>query len=80
VLDIEDRSGVTIVRFRHGKVHALDLELLKAITAAVSGVDDGRSAPGSTCGASSTAGQPTSGSSCLRCPRPSWPSSTIQDR
>ena len=34
MLDIEDRSEVTVVRFRHGKVNALDLELLKAITAA----------------------------------------------
>jgi enoyl-CoA hydratase len=42
VLDIEDHSGVTVVRFRHGKVNALDLELLKAITAAVREVDDDR--------------------------------------
>jgi enoyl-CoA hydratase len=42
VLDIEDRSEVTVVRLRHGKVNALDLELLEAITAAVRGVDDDR--------------------------------------
>lgn len=42
MLDIEDRSGVTVVRFRHGKVNALDLELLRAITAAVRGADEDR--------------------------------------
>lgn len=42
MLDIEDRSGVTVMRLRHGKVNALDLELLRAITAAVRGVDENR--------------------------------------
>lgn len=39
MLDVEERSGVTVVRLRHRKVNALDLELLRAITAAVRGVD-----------------------------------------
>jgi enoyl-CoA hydratase len=34
MLDVEQRSGVTVIRLRHGKVNALDLELLRAITAA----------------------------------------------
>ena len=34
MLDLEDRADVTIVRLRHGKVNALDLELLLAIPAA----------------------------------------------
>ena len=34
MLDVEQRSGVAVVRLRHGKVNALDLELLQAITAA----------------------------------------------
>jgi enoyl-CoA hydratase len=39
MLDVEQRSGVTIVRLRHGKVNALDLELLRAITAALRDTD-----------------------------------------
>ena len=39
MLDIERRSGVTVVRLRHGKVNALDLELLRAITAAMHDLD-----------------------------------------
>jgi enoyl-CoA hydratase len=35
MLDVEQRSGVTVIRLRHGKVNALDLELLRAITAAM---------------------------------------------
>jgi enoyl-CoA hydratase len=35
MLDIEDRSGVTVLRLNHGKVNALDVDLLRAITAAV---------------------------------------------
>jgi enoyl-CoA hydratase len=42
MLDIEERSGATVVRLRHGKVNALDLELLQAITAAMRDVDDSR--------------------------------------
>jgi enoyl-CoA hydratase len=91
VLDIEDRSEVTVVRFRHGKVNALDLELLKAITAAVRGVDDDRAVVLTGTGGAFSAGvdlrrivdggpAPTSGSSCLPCPRPSWLSSIIPGR
>ena len=39
MLDVEQRSGVTVVRMRHGKVNALDLELLRAITAALRDLD-----------------------------------------
>jgi enoyl-CoA hydratase len=40
MLDAEQRSGVTVLRLRHGKVNALDLELLQAITAALREVDE----------------------------------------
>jgi enoyl-CoA hydratase len=33
---------VTVVRLRHGKVNALDLELVRAVTAAVRNVEPGR--------------------------------------
>jgi enoyl-CoA hydratase len=35
MLEVEQRSGVTVLRMCHGKVSALDLELLQAITAAL---------------------------------------------
>ena len=35
MLDVQQRSGVTIVRLSHGKVNALDLELVRAIAAAM---------------------------------------------
>jgi enoyl-CoA hydratase len=35
MLETEDRSGVTVLRLHHGKVNALDTELLRAITAAM---------------------------------------------
>jgi enoyl-CoA hydratase/carnithine racemase len=40
MLDVEHRSGVTVLRLRNGKVNALDLELLRAITAALAKVDE----------------------------------------
>ena len=40
MLDVEQRSGVTVVRLSHGKVNALDLDLLQAITAALAGLDE----------------------------------------
>ncbi len=40
MLDVEQRSGVTVLRLQHGKVNALDLELLQAITAAMDDVDE----------------------------------------
>jgi enoyl-CoA hydratase len=41
MLQVEERSGVTVVELRHGKVNALDLELLQAITAAMRSLDGG---------------------------------------
>src|ERR1700722_1322458 len=35
MLETEHRSGVTVLRLKHGKVNALDTELLRAITAAM---------------------------------------------
>lgn len=40
MLDVEQRSGVTVLRLRHGKVNALDLELLRAISTALAEVDE----------------------------------------
>jgi enoyl-CoA hydratase len=37
MLDTEQRSGVRVLRLAHGKVNALDLELLRAISAAMRG-------------------------------------------
>jgi enoyl-CoA hydratase len=39
MLETEDRSGVTVLRLQHGKVNALDTELLRAITAAMRALD-----------------------------------------
>ena len=39
MLETEDRSGVTVLRLQHGKVNALDTELLRAITAAMRDLD-----------------------------------------
>jgi enoyl-CoA hydratase len=39
MLDIERRPGATVVRLSHGKVNALDLELLEAIAAAMRGAE-----------------------------------------
>lgn len=39
MLDIEERSGITVLRMRHGKVNALDIELLRAITDAMRDAD-----------------------------------------
>ena len=40
MLDVEQHSGVSVLRLRHGKVNALDLELLQAITAAFGAADE----------------------------------------
>ena len=40
-LHVEDRGGVAVVRLAHGKVNALDLELLHAITATFTELDRG---------------------------------------
>jgi len=42
MLDLEERGDVAIVRLAHGKVNALDLELLLAITDAMRAVDQAR--------------------------------------
>jgi enoyl-CoA hydratase len=42
MLDFEERDDVAIMRLQHGKVNALDLELLLAITEAMRGVDRAR--------------------------------------
>ena len=39
MLDVEKRSSVTVLRLRHGKVNALDLEFLQAITAVMRDLD-----------------------------------------
>lgn len=39
MLDVEQRPGVTLVRLRHGKVNALDLELLRALSAVMRDLD-----------------------------------------
>ena len=39
MLETEDRSGVIVLRLQHGKVNALDTELLRAITAAMGDLD-----------------------------------------
>ena len=41
MLETEDRSGATVLRLKHGKVNALDTELLRAITAAIGHLDPG---------------------------------------
>jgi enoyl-CoA hydratase len=40
VISVEDHDGVAVVRLEHGKVNALDLELLRAITATMSRLVD----------------------------------------
>lgn len=39
MLDLEERGGITIVRLAHGKVNALDVELLQAIEKTFSSLD-----------------------------------------
>ncbi|HEX4094722.1 MAG TPA: enoyl-CoA hydratase/isomerase family protein [Trebonia sp.] len=39
MIETEDRSGVTVLRLKHGKVNALDTELLRAITDAMRNLD-----------------------------------------
>ena len=42
MLDFTHRADVLVITLHHGKVNALDLDLLQALTAAVRGVDDGK--------------------------------------
>ena len=39
MLETEERSGVTLLRMAHGKVNALDTELLRALTAAMGALE-----------------------------------------
>jgi enoyl-CoA hydratase len=39
MLEVEKRSSITLLRLAHGKVNALDLELLQEITAVMRGLD-----------------------------------------
>jgi enoyl-CoA hydratase len=41
-VELEQRGGITIVRLAHGKVNALDVELLAAIAGTFSGLDSGQ--------------------------------------
>jgi enoyl-CoA hydratase len=56
MLDVEDHSGVTVLRLSHGKVNALDVELLRAITAAVRGASPERAVVITGAGSSFSAG------------------------
>ena len=40
MIDVEERGGVQVVRMEHGKVNALDLELLHAITTTFTELDE----------------------------------------
>src|ERR1051326_7131978 len=42
MLELQERGAVTVVRMTHGKVNALDVELLQAIAATFSGLEPGR--------------------------------------
>ena len=56
MLDLEERGAVTIVRLAHGKVNALDVELLRAITAAFGGLDSHKAVVFTGAGRSFSAG------------------------
>ncbi len=42
MLELEERADVTVVRLAHGKVNALDVELLQAIAKAFGSLEPGR--------------------------------------
>jgi enoyl-CoA hydratase len=56
MLDLEERDAVTIVRLAHGKVNALDVELLEAIAKAFGSLDRGRAVVFTGAGRSFSAG------------------------
>lgn len=56
MLDLEERGEVAIMRLQHGKVNALDLELLLAITEAMHVVDQARAVVITGSGSSFSAG------------------------
>jgi enoyl-CoA hydratase len=56
MLDLEERAEITIVRLAHGKVNALDVELLEAIAGAFGGLEGGRAVVFTGAGRSFSAG------------------------
>ena len=56
MLDLEERGEITIVRLAHGKVNALDVELLEAIAKAFGSLDRGRTVVFTGTGRSFSAG------------------------
>lgn len=56
MLDLEERGAVTIVRLAHGKVNALDVELLQAITGAFAALEPSRAVVLTGAGRSFSAG------------------------
>jgi enoyl-CoA hydratase/carnithine racemase len=56
MLNVEERGDIAIVRLQHGKVNALDLELLLAITEAMRDVDQARAVVITGSGSSFSAG------------------------
>jgi len=56
MLDLEERGEVAIMRLQHGKVNALDLELLLAVTEAMRAVDQARAVVITGSGSSFSAG------------------------
>jgi enoyl-CoA hydratase/carnithine racemase len=56
MLEFEERDDVTIVRMAHGKVNALDVELLRAIAKAFGGLEPGRAVVFTGAGRSFSAG------------------------
>jgi enoyl-CoA hydratase len=56
MLELEDRDDITIVRMAHGKVNALDVELLQAIAKAFGGLEPGRAVVFTGAGRSFSAG------------------------
>jgi enoyl-CoA hydratase len=56
MLELEEREDVTIVRMAHGKVNALDVELLQAIAKAFASLEPGRAVVFTGAGRSFSAG------------------------
>jgi enoyl-CoA hydratase len=56
MLDLEERGEITIVRLAHGKVNALDVELLEAIAKAFGSLDEHRAVVFTGAGRSFSAG------------------------
>ncbi|MCW2935536.1 MAG: enoyl-CoA hydratase [Actinomycetia bacterium] len=56
MLDLEERGDITIVRLAHGKVNALDVELLQAIAKAFGSLERGRTVVFTGAGRSFSAG------------------------